>query len=213
MGKVSVKKYRFIEVYQPKKKGAKYRKTNIGHFKNLTGVYFIKEFKGWNRQSAAQRKANKGQIVYVGAAGLAKNGVIPEKADLYKTILRHFQYWKERSFDAKKGLYRYHVSYKSYYDQKTGRLIDKMKNNRYTVGVSVINNQTKGGQKKIEELEEVGILQFLPRDNRQKKDRPEDKKGELIVSSYLSEREKALYKEFTKIKSKPVPKVEDVAPF
>ena len=60
---VKVKRYKFIAPFKPKKKGAIYRKTNLGAFKNKTGVYFIKEFSNWNAQSPEQRKKNRGQRV------------------------------------------------------------------------------------------------------------------------------------------------------
>lgn len=77
-----IKKFRFIPVYS---KTTEPRKTRLGFTRNKSGIYIIKEQSGYYKQTPAQRRSNKGSIVYVGKSG----------TQLYKTILRHFQTWTD----------------------------------------------------------------------------------------------------------------------
>lgn len=118
-----LKAHKFIPIYKELPKNGKNGKINIGFAKNQSGVYLIKE---------------NGKIVYVGHS----------KSNLYMTIMRHFYYWEDETYEGRK------YTRFSYWD--------KIKTKRYTVRI-VFTSPSRA-----EKLEAGLVKKHRPRDNQDK---------------------------------------------
>lgn len=98
-------KTRFIKVYKQLPKGGKSGKTNLFIFNKKRGVYIIKE---------RINKTGQEKIVYIGSSYEKEINGKKSKADLYKTIIRHFQDWEEHPERNTGGL-----SFKKYLNSRT----------------------------------------------------------------------------------------------
>lgn len=113
-----MKTFKRIPVYKKVPKRGQQGKTNLTLFRGQRGVY--KLFEG--------RK-----LIYVGSSN----------SNLYKTILRHFQGWKDNRQPSR-------ISYKS-----------RLNKHRYAVEVTITKNKTE-----TDSLEEMLIAKHQPRDNK-----------------------------------------------
>ena len=114
-----VKKTQFFDVYEVLPNFDKNGKTNLAFTRGKTGVYIIKE---------------DNKIVYVGKSN----------NDLYRTIIRHFQFWND--------------------SQQPNRITYRTDLGRHNYTIRVV--LCKGN--KVNNLEKGLILKYNPRDNKQK---------------------------------------------